>query len=195
MKRQYKSLFYAVIFYIVVTPGSTVESQSLDEELKKCSEITVSLIRLQCYDRLAKAPEVSSAEPAARPKRRSLFQRRAQDNNVTNEQMQSSTQVVKEEAPKVAQTQGNNQSSESFGLVIENNTISKMTSRVIGQFDGWTGDTVFRLENGQVWEQSGNGFFKVSMNNPSVTIEKGVFGGFILSVEGYNSRVKVKRVQ
>jgi len=28
-----------------------------------------------------------------------------------------------------------------------------------------------------------------------VTIEKAVFGGFRLSVEGYNSRVKVKRVQ
>lgn len=195
MKKQYKSLFYAVIFYMVIARADIVESQSLDEELKKCSEITVSLIRLQCYDRLAKAPEVSSAEPTDRPQRRSLFQRRTRDKNVNNEQAQSSTQVAQEEAPKVDQTQVNSQSSESFGLVIENNTISKTTSRVIGQFDGWTGDTVFRLENGQIWEQSGNGFFKVSMNNPSVTIEKGVLGGYILSVEGYNSRVKVKRVQ
>jgi hypothetical protein len=33
------------------------------------------------------------------------------------------------------------------------------------------------------------------MNNPKVTIEKGRFGEFIFSVEGYNSKVKVKRVK
>ena len=194
MKKQSKFFLYSAIFLIFAAQVETIQSQSLDEELKRCSEITVSLIRLQCYDRLAKAPEVSSAQPAAEPKRRSLFQRRARNNSAQNQEQQNNTKATQEDSPVESQMQTNAQSSDSFGQVTQDQR-NEITSRIIGQFDGWTGDTVFRLENGQVWRQSGNGFLKVSMNNPKVTIEKAVFGGFRLSVEGYNSRVKVKRVQ
>ena len=194
MEKQLKIILCSAISCLILVKANIANSQSLDEELKKCSEITVSLIRLQCYDRLAKAPEVSSAQPAAEPKRRSLFQRRARNNSAQNERQPNNTKATQQDSPPVAQTQNNTQSSDSFGQVSEDQT-SEITSRIIGKFDGWTGDTLFRLENGQVWRQSGNGFLKVSMNNPKVTIEKATFGGFRLSVEGYNSRVKVKRVQ
>tara|TARA_B100000686_G_scaffold335737_1_gene404698 strand:+ start:341 stop:925 length:585 start_codon:yes stop_codon:yes gene_type:complete len=194
MEKQLKIILCSAISCLILVKANIANSQSLDEELKKCSEITVSLIRFQCYDRLAKAPEVSSAQPAAEPKRRSLFQRRARNNSAQNERQPNNTKATQQDSPPVAQTQNNTQSSDSFGQVSEDQT-SEITSRIIGKFDGWTGDTLFRLENGQVWRQSGNGFLKVSMNNPKVTIEKATFGGFRLSVEGYNSRVKVKRVQ
>jgi len=194
MEKQLKIILCSAISCLILVKANIANSQSLDQELKKCSEITVSLIRLQCYDRLAKAPEVSSAQPAAEPKRRSLFQRRARNNSAQNERQPNNTKATQQDSPPVAQTQNNTQSSDSFGQVSEDQT-SEITSRIIGKFDGWTGDTLFRLENGQVWRQSGNGFLKVSMNNPKVTIEKATFGGFRLSVEGYNSRVKVKRVQ
>jgi len=193
MQKQPKFFLYSTIICLIFTKADLTISQTLDEELKECSEITVSLIRLQCYDRLAKAPEVASAQPAAQPKRRSLFQRQMRDNRAQRQQQQTSTNVESEQPEVVAQSQ-NKQSSDSFGKVNEEEA-NEITSRILGQFDGWTGDTLFRLENGQVWRQSGNGFLKVSMNNPKVTIEKAVFGGFRLSIEGYNSRVKVKRVQ
>ena len=194
MEKQLKILLCSSISCMILVKANIANSQNLDEELKRCSEITVSLIRLQCYDRLAKAPEVSSAQPAAEPKRRSLFQRRARNNTTQNERQQNNTKATQQDSEAVTQTQTNTQSSDSFGQVNEAQT-SEITSRIIGQFDGWTGKTEFRLENGQVWTQSGNGFLKVSLNNPKVTIEKATFGGFRLSVEGYNSRVKVKRVQ
>ena len=194
MEKQLKILLCGAISCMILVKANIASSQNLDEELKRCSEITVSLIRLQCYDRLAKAPEVSSAEPAAEPKRRSLFQRRARNNSAQNQEQQNNTKATQEDSPVESQMQTNAQSSDSFGQVTQDQR-NEITSRIVGQFDGWTGDTVFRLENGQVWRQSGNGFLKVSMNNPKVTIEKAVFGGFRLSVEGYNSRVKVKRVQ
>ncbi|MBO55490.1 MAG: hypothetical protein CL886_07495, partial [Dehalococcoidia bacterium] len=96
MKKQPKFFLYSAIFLIFAFQVETVQSQSLDEELKRCSEITVSLIRLQCYDRLAKAPEVSSAQPATEPKRRSLFQRRARNNSTQNQQQQINTKATQE---------------------------------------------------------------------------------------------------
>jgi hypothetical protein len=169
-------------------------AQTLDEELKKCSEITVSLIRLQCYDRLAKGPEVRVAEASNQPKRRSIFQRRTKTEKVVREEQQSPDQVASTDTSDEPKSENINQPSDNFGKVIESEA-NEISSRIIGQFNGWDGDTKFNLENGQIWQQSGNGILKVSMNNPKVTIAKGMFGGFILSVEGYNSKVKVKRVK
>ena len=53
MNQQIKFLISIAICYFVFIKPDIVGAQTLDEELKKCSEITVSLIRLQCYDRLS----------------------------------------------------------------------------------------------------------------------------------------------
>jgi hypothetical protein len=169
-------------------------AQTLDEELKTCSEITVSLIRLQCYDRLAKGPEVSVADASNQPKRRSIFQRRAKTEKVVKEEQPSTDQVTRTDASDEAKSENIIEAKENFGKVIENEA-NEISSKIIGQFTGWDGDTEFKLENGQIWKQSGIGFLKVSMNNPKVKIKEGTFGGYILSVEGYNSRVKVRRVK
>lgn len=72
----------------------------------------------------------------------------------------------------------------------------RVQSRLMGSFRGWSGNTVFRLENGQVWQQTGGGELAgVNLESPSVTIEKGMLGAWYLRVEGYNSRAKVKRVE
>ena len=168
-------------------------ASTLDEELQRCSEIEVSLIRLQCYDRLAKAPEAITAT-SNQSKRRSLFQRRSRETAEKTKEQSTSPQETRTDSSMATKSENINEPSDNFGKVIESQT-NEISSRIIGQFNGWDGDTEFNLENGQVWKQSGNGILKVSMNNPKVTIEKGVFGGFNFSVEGYNSRVKVKRVK
>ncbi len=72
----------------------------------------------------------------------------------------------------------------------------RVQSRLLGSFRGWSGNTVFRLENGQVWQQTGGGTLAgVNLESPTVTIEKSLFGAWYLRVEGYNSRAKVKRVE
>ncbi|HRP35811.1 MAG TPA: hypothetical protein PLI48_08020 [Gammaproteobacteria bacterium] len=73
--------------------------------------------------------------------------------------------------------------------------VDSIRSRVPGLFLGWTGDTVFRLENGQVWKQVESGSFGMRLENPEVEISRGWFGGYFLSVEGLNRRVRVERVE
>ncbi|NIM71482.1 MAG: hypothetical protein GTN86_12795 [Xanthomonadales bacterium] len=74
---------------------------------------------------------------------------------------------------------------------------STIVSRILGTFEGWDGETVFRLENGMVWVQADDNasFHVADMENPVVTIEKGFFRTWRLSVEGYNSSVRVERIQ
>ena len=72
-----------------------------------------------------------------------------------------------------------------------------VSSRIDGEFTGWTGRTEFRLQNGQVWQQidSDQRFTGVKLDSPQVRIEPGLFGSWQLSVEGYNSTVRVKRLR
>lgn len=69
-------------------------------------------------------------------------------------------------------------------------------ARINGRFSGWTGETVFELDNGMIWEQVRPGTFGMSeQENPSITIRPGAFGAWYLSVDGYNREVLVRRVE
>lgn len=71
----------------------------------------------------------------------------------------------------------------------------ELISRIIGNFRGWRGNTIFNLENGQVWQQIESDKFVVNLEDPVVTIRKGLVGTYFLKVEGFGSRVKVKRLK
>lgn len=73
---------------------------------------------------------------------------------------------------------------------------SEINTRLRGSFSGWRGDTVFVLENGMVWEQAEPAVFAIpTVENPEVRIRPGMFGSWNLQVAGYNSRVRVRRVE
>ena len=72
----------------------------------------------------------------------------------------------------------------------------QIESRLMGEFTGWKGNTRFVLENGQVWQQTDNSrFVSRKMDTPMVTIRRGALGSYLLKVEGYNSSVKVVRIE
>lgn len=73
---------------------------------------------------------------------------------------------------------------------------SEINSRLKGSFNGWRGTEVFELDNGMIWQQSEPGVFSVpAMENPEVRIRPGMFGSWYLQVGGYNSRVRVRRIE
>lgn len=79
---------------------------------------------------------------------------------------------------------------------LERGDRTEINSRIVGSFSGWSGDNVFELENGMVWEQAETGTFSVAtIENPEVRIRPGFFGSWQLQVEGYNRRLRVERVR
>ncbi len=80
-------------------------------------------------------------------------------------------------------------------LEAEEDSLREIRTRIEGNFDGWNGETVFRLTNGQVWKQVDDKTFVISEKEPEVSIQKGMFGAYYLSIEGYGARCKVKRVK
>ncbi len=165
-------------------------AQSIEQKLKECSEITVSLIRLQCYDRITKNPEVQSAQPAR--ERTGLLSRLGRGSEKTDDESEkkgTETQTVTNDSPESSETDDN------FGLIIRDERDS-IQSKILGEFKGWDGYTKFELENGQVWQQSSAGVLRVKINNPTITIKRSrVSDTYMLRVEGLNSSVRVKRIE
>jgi hypothetical protein len=73
---------------------------------------------------------------------------------------------------------------------------SPITSRIVGPFNGWDGQTIFKLENGMIWEQvDKDKFYIKEVDNPVVIIEPSMFGRWHLSVEGHDADCRVERIQ
>jgi hypothetical protein len=84
------------------------------------------------------------------------------------------------------------------GLESSGGDYSDIETRIDGRFTGWDGrEGRFVLTNGQVWQSidPGSRLRGVDLDSPRVTIEAGSFGAWFLSVEGHNTRVRVKRVK
>lgn len=73
----------------------------------------------------------------------------------------------------------------------------RITSRILGKFTGWRGTaSTFELENGMVWKSTDPAAtLAVNLTDPTVTLTPGFFDAWFLEVEGYNSRVRVKRIK
>lgn len=69
----------------------------------------------------------------------------------------------------------------------------EIESHISGSFTGWSGKTMFRLDNGQVWQQAEPGVFATKMQDPAVVIKKLTFG-YLLTLPGDSDTVFVRRI-
>jgi hypothetical protein len=67
-------------------------------------------------------------------------------------------------------------------------------SRIDGDFDGWEGETIVKLINGQVWIQTDGKYKYKYKSSPRVTIIK-LGRSFEMLVDGLDVRVKVERLK
>lgn len=71
-----------------------------------------------------------------------------------------------------------------------------IVSAIQGKFTGWTGNTLFRLENGQVWRQRNKGYFRYRKPEPPIAIiEKNSLGFYSLKIEGQRRKIGVLRIK
>jgi hypothetical protein len=84
-------------------------------------------------------------------------------------------------------------------LQVENEEVIEVvkqgiTSRIVGEFNGWSGKTRFVLENGQVFEQRRPGRWKITLNNPEVHITQNLMGAYEMEVVTEGRSIGVRRL-
>lgn len=67
-------------------------------------------------------------------------------------------------------------------------------SQIDGTFEGWSGETVFKLTNGQIWQQSSYAYTYHYAYRPEVLIYSGS-GGCKMKVDGVSDSISVKRLK
>ncbi|HVC37066.1 MAG TPA: hypothetical protein VNF46_01560 [Gammaproteobacteria bacterium] len=71
-----------------------------------------------------------------------------------------------------------------------------VASSISRTFSGWSGGTLFKLDNGQTWGQTDDNLLTIAaIAHPRVTITKGAFNAYYLYVEGVTDSVQVRRVE
>ena len=190
---------HLIFFLLLCGIGGPIHAQTLQEQIEECSKIQVSLIRLQCYDRLTQQPVVKQSAETTRKKFRLRRNRNQAAEEARKESVaDASTDVLSQKSSGTSSVNEMDESIEKFGderIAQVEDEVDQITTRILGEFKGWSGYTKFQLENGQIWQQSSEGLLIVRINNPTVIIKKSFFGTYNLNVEGVNSTIKVRRIQ
>lgn len=73
----------------------------------------------------------------------------------------------------------------------------KVQDQIEGKFIGWRGHTVFKLKNGQEWQQaeSGSGCTNYSTVDAKVTIKPMLLGSWLMYVDNTSCNLRVKRLK
>ena len=73
--------------------------------------------------------------------------------------------------------------------------VEKFSAKIIGRFSGWGGNTLFALENGQVWQQAGSEIYYTNpVENPVIEIRRSQSGHYRLYLAN-GTWITVKRVR
>jgi hypothetical protein len=183
----------AVAAFLATGPvaGANLDGEIADE-LVLCTQHRDDAARLACFDRMARSATAAleagtSLGARARTPAAATEQAPA---NAAAPTPPAGTEATAAAAP--AQEAG-------FGLEQQRSRTSERTksirSRIPGEFFGWDGKTIFELENGQVWRQLDSSRLGMRVVDAEVEISRGILGSFYLSVEGFNRRVRVERIE
>jgi hypothetical protein len=72
---------------------------------------------------------------------------------------------------------------------------SEINTRILPPFSGWTGRTIFTLENGQVWQQRMDGNYAFKGTDTRVVITRGAFGLDRMRLVESGRWIGVKRIR
>jgi hypothetical protein len=164
------------LLLLLVVSGAALAD---DAALARCRGVADAAARLGCYDAipLAASERKSEARPALQ------------------QAPQSVPQQVQQQPPQPARAA---QPQERFGLeqrVVQAEQLQTIQSHIPGHFEGWQANQAIALANGQVWQIADGSARFLSLDNPKVTIRRGVLGGFFLDFENDNRSPRVRRLQ
>ena len=70
----------------------------------------------------------------------------------------------------------------------------EIVAKVIPVFRGWSGKTIFRLDNGQTWRQRTPGRFKYSGSDSTVVLTRNFLGKYIMKHQDTGRGIGVTRI-
>lgn len=169
-----------IAVFITILGTSPAFAQSLSDAMNHCRSESNSLKRLVCYDKLAKSlDQYADVDISQIKASRPNYQTSAAD--TMSEPSVSSSPLTEQQ---------------KFGLKEKqyNKPIATIGSIVAKAEKNPHGKWVITLENSQVWQQIGGATLRIKKGE-RVSIKRGALNSFLLSREGANTQLRVKRLK
>lgn len=158
------------LFVLLFVSGTALAD---DAAMLQCRGIADVPARVKCYDAIPLGASAAAPAPATAATA-------AVAAAPTHEQREQAFGLATMPAPKAVEAEKTN----------------AISTTIAGKFDGWSGNELVRLSNGQVWRIiDGSSATLSPMTNPKVTIERNFFGTYFLKIDGTNNSPKVRRIQ
>ena len=114
--------------------------------------------------------------------------------------LQSASEESEESAPKTTPESGKTKKPRKRLIAkrmsrAERTAVKPIRTRIVGKFTGWTGTTLFQLENGEYWKQRQAGRYYHKAESPEVELFKNRFGFWEIRILETGKTVKVSRYE
>jgi hypothetical protein len=147
--------------------GGAVHAQTLVGDVKACRQMTDPAQRLACYDAMRLPAEPAATAPPA--------------------PVAAAPVVAADPVAKFGQ--------EAIKPAAGTPELKQIESRIPGKFRGWGPNTHLTFENGQVWRIADGSSADYNLQDPKVTVHRGMLGAFYLEIEGIGFQMRVVRVR
>lgn len=185
----YSFLKIKVLLTALVLTSQFTLTADVGKQLLSCSQIQSNLERLQCYDKLTVS--ISSVNSVTTNRK---------DDTLQEKSIESEFKVMHVEKPSELESIEQIQNNEivDFGLPAKRTgDAEQIKARLVGDFKKWDENSVFELDNGQIWRAVRSNAKRrrspVLLSNPELTITRGALGSYDLRIVGMRGRLKVKR--
>jgi uncharacterized membrane protein len=157
-------------------------------------QLTPEERRAAGVDQLTPAQQSALDEAAARFAKEGARQAVEVVKEQTKEELRTAREQAKAEAKAEAKVEARVKKLADAGLAARADD-EVIRTRILGEFRGWTGQTIFTLENGQTWQQTDkeNRFFPKKIN-PDVDLIPSTWAGWKLQIVPDGLWIKVKRI-
>lgn len=163
------SRVFSLALTLAALLGSTAtQAQNLVGDIKACRLLTDTARRLACYDGVQLPVEPSAATTPA------VIAAPAAPPVAADPVAKFGQETVKQPAAT---------------------ELKQIESRIPGMFHGWRAGSQLQLENGQVWRIADGSEAIYELQNPKVTVHRGMLGAFYLEIEGVGFQMRVVRVR
>ena len=197
------SVSLAAFLCVASPPASQAQEDGILATFKECAAIADDLERLACFDQaLVTAEETARLAEEEFQRQIEITKQEAEDrfgflgDPEPEEKEETETAERAETEAAAAEAAVRREQERAEALREAAKTPKKSTGEVVAIWRLPSKRFAFRLEDGQVWKQTGGGSPNLAPHlGAKVRIEKALFGTFKMWVEGKRGFVTVKRVK
>lgn len=175
-----------LLLLLILSSAISNASENIFDEMDKETSVSTGIIKLSQSERMALSQWLLNTE-----KKTKQISREKIKQEVKTELIAENQANKKQEAEIIRQNKIKN-----MGFRKEESTRDNIHSAIVGEFKGWQGRNIFKLENGQIWKQAeSSSFYIPKRNNPDITIKPKSMNTWMLYVDGFGRGVRVKRIK